>query len=176
MERVGSILEREGDALEHLLFKLIETKLLLTADEARFLPRATREVERARARARELDLPRAATVAQLVAGATLRDLATVATGPWPAILRDHHDVLTRLVDEIDVVAHQNACSARVGLEALACEPVGVGVGAPAEPGGRGTGRPVRNAELDRLARGAALESVLGTAARLRMPDLVDFLR
>ncbi|MEZ5137609.1 MAG: hypothetical protein R2702_04490 [Acidimicrobiales bacterium] len=38
MERVGSILEREGDALEHLLFKLIETKLLLTADEARFLP------------------------------------------------------------------------------------------------------------------------------------------
>jgi hypothetical protein len=37
-------------------------------------------------------------------------------------------------------------------------------------------RPVRNAELDRLARGAALESVLGTAARLRMPDLIDFLR
>ena len=79
MERVSSILEREGEALEVLLFKLIETKLLLTADEARFLPRATREVERARARARELDLLRAATVVQLAGGATLRDLAAAGT-------------------------------------------------------------------------------------------------
>ena len=171
MERVSSILEREGDALEVLLFKLIETNLLLTADEARFLPRATREVERARARARELDLLRAATVVQLAGGATLRDLAATSHGPWPAILRDHHDVLTRLVDEIDVVAHQNARAAQVGLESLTREPVGAAVGA-----GAGGGRPVRNAELDRLARGAALESVLGTAARLRMPDLVEFLR
>lgn len=174
MERVSSILEREGDALEVLLFKLIETKLLLAADESRFLPRATREVERARARARELDLLRAATIAQLAGGATLRELAGSSRGPWPAILRDHHDVLTRLVDEIDVVAHQNACAAQVGLEALTREPVGAGVGAAAAA--PGSGRPVRNAELDHLARGAALESVLGTAARLRMPDLVDFLR
>ncbi len=178
MERIGSILEREGDALELLLFKLTETKLLLAADEARFLPRATREVERARARARELDLLRAATIAQLAGGTTLRDLAATAPGPWPAILRDHHDVLSRMVDEIDVVAHQNACAARLGLEQLTREPVAAGVG-----GGGGplveaprTSRPIRNAELDRLARGAALESVLGTAARLRMPDLVDFLR
>ena len=172
MERLSSILEREGEALEVLLFKLVETKLLLTADEARFLPRATREVERARARARELDLLRAATVVQVAGGTTLRDVAVRATGPWPGILRDHHDVLTRLVDEIDVVAHQNAQAARLGLDLLVHEPVG------ASAGGRTVvvGRPVRNAELDRLARGAALESVLGTAARLRMPDLVDFLR
>jgi hypothetical protein len=177
MERVATILEREGDALEALLFKLVETRLLLEADEARFLPRATREVERARARARELDLLRAATVAQSLPGARLRDLATRATGPWPGILRDHHDVLTRLVDEIEVVAHRNAGCAQVALERLSRDPVGVGAGAPAPAGGFPPPfRPVRNAELDRLARGAALDAVLGTAARLRMPDLVDFLR
>jgi hypothetical protein len=173
MEPVGTILEREGDALEVLLFKLIETRLLIEAGEARFLPRATREVERARTRARELDLLRAATVSQTSCGATLRDLAATANGPWPAILRDHHDVLSRLVAEIEVVAHQNAQAARVGLELLSREPVaataGAGAGAP-------MGRPIRNAELDRLARGAALDAVLGTAARLRMPDLIDFLR
>jgi hypothetical protein len=172
METVGTILEREGDALEVLLFKLIETRLLIEAGEARFLPRATREVERARARARELDLLRATTVARTGSGTTLRELAAAATGPWPAILRDHHDVLSRLVSEIEVIAHQNACAAREGLELLTRQPVGAGAGG----GGPVAGRPIRNAELDHLARGAALNAVLGTAARLRMPDLIDFLR
>lgn len=169
MEKVGTILEQEGEALEMLLFKLVETRLLLEAGEARFLPRATREVERARHRARELDLLRAATVTQICCGATLRDLANQAFGPWPAILRDHHDLLSRMVSEIEVVAHQNASGARDGLDQLTRQPVAVG-GPPVG------GRPIRNAELDRLARGAALEAVLGTAARLRMPDLIDFLR
>ena len=172
MEAVGTILEREGDALEVLLFKLIETNLLIEANEARFLPRATREVERARNRAREVDLLRAATIARSSSTATLRELAAGAPGPWPSILRDHHEVLTRLVSEIEVVAHLNARMAREGLELLTRQPVPatVGAGAPA------TGRPIRNAELDRLARGAALDAVLGTAARLRMPDLIEFLR
>ena len=30
--------------------------------------------------------------------------------------------------------------------------------------------------LARLAQGASFEAVLGTASRLRMPDLLDFLR
>ncbi len=173
MERVATILEREGDALESLLFNFIETKFLLESGEARFLPRATREVERARGRAREIDRLRATTVGFARDGATLRDLATQASGPWPAILRDHHEVLVRLVDEIEVVVHQNAQLARVGLEELARQPVAVGAGSGSVHIG---GRPVRNAELDRLARGAALDAVLGTAARLRMPDLTDFLR
>lgn len=172
MERVGTILEREGDALEMLLFKLIETNLLLEAGEARFLPRATAEVERARNRARELDLIRAATIAQMSGAGTLRELACAAPGPWPAILRDHHEVLSRLVEEIEVVAHRNAQAARRGLELLSRSAALV----PAGGGEPSIGRPIRNTELDRLARGAALDAVLGTAARLRMPDLLDFLR
>ena len=172
MEHLASTLEREGDALELLLFKLIETKLLLEAGEARFLPRATAEVERARARARELDLLRATTAARIDPDASLRMLAAAAPAPWPAILRDHHEVLVRLVSEIEVVAHRNAQVAKALIGELSREPVGAGVGG----GGAPAARPVRNAELDRLARGAALEAVMGTATRLRMPDLLDFLR
>lgn len=168
MEQVGTILEREGDVLETLLFKLVETGLLLEAGEARFLPRATREVERSRTRAREVGLLRATTVAQIRPGATLRDLAAKAPLPWPAILRDHHQVLSNLVEEIELVAHRNALAARAGLEQLRRTPVGVGAV-------HGASRPIRDAELDRLARGAALEAVLGSAARLHMPDLLDFL-
>lgn len=205
MEQLGTILEREGDALEALLFKLVETNLLLKAGEARFLPRATREVERARGRAAELDLLRATTVAELTIGSTLRGLAAEAPAPWPGILRDHHEVLSRLVAEIEVVAHQNAqlaerclaelseptapldASARAvagltdrmpepsGWSQLTLEPFEVGGAVPTVAVPTAV-RPVRNAELDRLARGAALHSVLNTAARLRLPDLLDFLR
>ncbi len=163
MERVAAVLERERELLETLLFKLVETRLILEAREIRFLSRATREVERARTRARELDLLRATTVARLRGGATLRDLAGEATEPWPGILRDHHELLVGLVPEIEVTAHRNAELARAALDALRLVPAG---------GGEGPG----DDELTRLAHGAALDTVLGTAARLRMPDLLDFLR
>lgn len=170
MERINAILEREEEVLEHLLFKLIETRLLLEHHEVRFLSRATREVERARTRAREVDLMRATTVAQHRAGATLRDLAGEAAEPWPGILRDHHDLLAGLVAEIEVTAHRNSSEARQGLEAL--QPARVAAGVSGAAAARSSG----DAELARLAQGAAFEAVLGTASRLRMPDLLDFLR
>ena len=166
MERVASILERERELLETLLFKLVETRLILHHGELRFLGRATGEVDDARTRCREVDLLRAATVAHHAPGASLRDLASAAEEPWPSILRDHHDALAPLVAEIELTAHQNAELARLGLESLHPTPVTAGEGATIDD----------RAELVRLARGAALESVLGTAARLRMPDLLAFLR
>lgn len=165
MERVSTVLERECELLDGLLFKLIETQLILRSGDTRFLARATREVERARNRARELDLVRATTVACVTPGITLRALAQSAAEPWPGILRDHHHELTSLVSEIEVAAHQNATEARRGLDALRTEPAMVSsLSAPPQ------------ADLEHLARGAALETVMGSAARLHMPDLLDFLR
>jgi hypothetical protein len=205
MERVAAVLERERELLENLLFKLVETRLILEHDEQRFLTRATREVERARTRTREIDLMRAATVAHYKPGATLRDLAATASEPWPGILRDHHELLASLVAEIEMTAHRNAEQARIGLEALqpaharsrAPEPSesmevpamtdsAPGVGLLEAGVDRSTGIEAElshnvdtargDEELARLALGAALESVLGTAARLRMPGLIEFLR
>lgn len=165
MEQIAAVLERERELLDILLFKLIETRLILESRETRYLSRATREVERARTRAREVDLVRATTVARHRPGATLRDLAAEAPEPWPGILRDHHELLVSLVAEIEVTAHRNAGEARAGLDALQRERVTV-------PAARRHG----DEELAHLARGAALETVLGTASRLHMPDLLDFLR
>ena len=64
MDQINAILEREEELLETLLFKLVAVRLLLESGELRFLSRATREVERARTRTREVDLVRATTVAQ----------------------------------------------------------------------------------------------------------------
>jgi len=171
MEQIAAVIEREGELLDSLLFKLVETRLLLESGEHRYLARATREVERARRRTREADLVRAASVADIGRGATLRAIASTASGPWPGILRDHHERLSGLVAEIEQTAHRNADLARCGLEALRLAPVASG---PA--GGELSDEHSRDAELVRLARGAALETVLGTASRLRMPDLLDFLR
>ena len=56
MDQINAILEREEELLETLLFKLVAVRLLLESGELRFLSRATREVERARTRTREVDL------------------------------------------------------------------------------------------------------------------------
>ncbi|CAN5867964.1 hypothetical protein BH23ACT2_BH23ACT2_11510 [soil metagenome] len=168
MDQIVALLEREREFLETLLFKLVETRLILENGEVRFLSRATREVERARTRAREVDLMRATTVSRHAADATLRTLAAEAPEPWPTILRDHHDLLASLVAEIEVTGHRNAETAREAIGALAPGRVDAG------GGGHETARG-QDAELDRLAQGAALDTVLGTAARLRMPDLLAFL-
>ena len=169
MDQIAAVLEQERELLEVLLFKLIETRLILEAGELRFLSRATREVERARARTREVDLVRATTAAQYRCGTTLRELAADAPEPWPGILRDHHDLLVALVAEIEVSAHRNAGEARGGLEALRRSRVSAGIDEPRLAGSD-------DAELAHLARGASLETVLATASRLRMPGLLAFLR
>ncbi len=172
MDQIAAVLERERELLEILLFKLIETRLILENGELRFLSRTTREVERARTRAREIDLVRATTIGRYRSGSTLRKLAAEAPDPWPGILRDHHELLVSVVAEIEVTAHRNAGAARAGLDAL--RRTTVPVGAPGGPEAFGTR--TDDAELDRLARGAAFETVLNIASRLRMPDLLDFLR
>lgn len=170
MEQIAAVLEREGELLDILSFKLVETRLLLESGELRFLARATREVERARRRTREADLVRAASVSDLGRGTTLRAIAGQVPEPWPGILRDHHERLTALVAEIELTAHRNADLARCGLDSLRLATVSRG------SGGIDVAPRIGDDELARLARGAAFETVLATAARLRMPDLLDFLR
>ncbi|MCU1455267.1 MAG: FlgN family protein [Acidimicrobiales bacterium] len=180
------VLQHEEALLELLLFKLVETRLLLEADEVRFLARATREVERARRRTREADLLRAASVDQLevVDGepsdpSTLRSIAAACDEPWASIHRDHHDLLCSLVSEIEVVAHRNACLAKAAVEQLSAEDAPALSLAGVSSATSGVARQRLRATdptLARLAEGAAYDGVLGAAANLRMPSLLAFLR
>ena len=185
MERTTKALRREQALLEFLLFRLVETRLLLAAAEMRFVPRATREVEQARQRACGADLARAAVLDRPVAhragtsGPTLRQLAATAGEPWAGMLRDHHDAMSGLVAEIELVAHQNAQLARDGLAQLedggATGPVRTATDEEGDRGGpaaSGADDPTFSLVADRSAYG----SVIGSADRLRMPALLAFLR
>ena len=166
MERIAAVLEREQELLDVLLFKLVETRLILESGELRFLARATREVERARARPGRSTWcgpppspssspgPPSASLAakrlRAVAGHPPRP-------PRPAGLPGGRDRGDRPPQR-----RRGPRRAR----GLTREKV------PAVAAGTADG----DAELDRLAQGASLETVLATASRLRMPDLLDFLR
>jgi hypothetical protein len=178
MEQLAKALRREQALLEFLLFKLIETRLLLGAGEIRFVPRSTREVERARQRTCGADLARAAVVegptgaAAHGGSATLRALADGAVEPWAGMLRDHHDAMCGLVAEIELVAHHNAGLARDGLRDLEGRLCQTTVGADALAAHRDTDDSSFSLAADHSAYG----SVLGSADRLRMPALLAFLR
>lgn len=106
MQELTDVLDRERRLLEMVLFKLVEARHLLAADEARFLPWASAELERAVDRVREATLLRA-VVAQRVASANglpadsgLRRLIAAADEPFAAILSEQAETLQRLTDEI----------------------------------------------------------------------------
>lgn len=210
MQEVADVLRQERHALELLLYRLTVARALLSAEDAQFLTWSSREVERARQRVREIDLLRAANVQLLgVRGMrrqapTLRQLASLASDPWAGILRDHHDALTGLVADIEVVAHQAAEHARQGIrnvadilmaetasaEALRHVPDRRQEQSPLE-GTPATKTPPLSAwrplsfsddvwpddhDLTLLSTETAYQDVLTTAGKLQVPSLIAFLR
>ena len=104
---VSTVLWRERELLELLLFKLEEEQLVLTSGRTRWLAHATREVEMVIGQLREAELERAVLVDALAAelglapAPSLTALAGAAPSPWDDLLRAHraafviHDSLRR---------------------------------------------------------------------------------
>ena len=96
-QELSTLLWRERELLEMLLFKLEEEQLLLTAGRTRWLAHANREVETVMEKVREATLVRTVaseTVAAewgLAPDATLREIAAAApaAGPWREIFEGH---------------------------------------------------------------------------------------
>jgi hypothetical protein len=127
MQELTDVLDRERRLLEMVLFKLVEARHLLAADEARFLPWASAELERAVERVREATLLRAVIAQRVAAGnglaadAGLRTLITAADEPYAAILSEQAHALHRLSDEIrDEVARAGTLAERQlrGIDAV----------------------------------------------------------
>lgn len=209
MQEVADVLRQERQALERLLYRLTVSRALLASREAQFLGWSAQEVERARQTVREVDLLRAANVQLLgVRGPnrqapTLRQLASLAGDPWAGMLRDHHDALTGLVAEIEVVSHQAAELARRGIRRVADAqaaddaatrhrhvPERAGVSSPVEgapasaPPPLSTWSPLSfeddlspdDADLTLLTTETAYQDALTASAKLQIPSLVAFLR
>jgi hypothetical protein len=113
LSEVSSILWRERQLLELLLFKLEEEQLLLSAGRTRWLAHATREVERVLAQIKQGEMARAIEVEAAAAelglgpGPTLSQLIEAAGDPWTAILSDHRQAFLALTQEITALSEAN---------------------------------------------------------------------
>jgi FlgN protein len=113
LAEVSTVLWRERELLELLLFKLEEEQLVLTSGRSRWLARATREVEVVLTEIRRTELARATEVddaaAALGLGAnpSLTELADACNEPWSGLLRDHRKAFLTLTAEITALAELN---------------------------------------------------------------------
>ena len=113
LTEVSSILWRERELLELLLFKLEEEQLLLAAGRTRWLGHATREVEMVINEMKRAELGRAVEVEAVATSlglrpeASLRELAEAAPPPWGDILREHRSAFLSATKEITEMATSN---------------------------------------------------------------------
>ncbi len=123
LTEVSSILWRERELLELLLFKLEEEQLLLAAGRSRWPGHATREVEMFLDEIRRAELGRAVEVEAVAAtlglgsGVSLRELAEHAPAPWDDILREHRNAFLSASQEITALAKANRDLLTAGFRA-----------------------------------------------------------
>lgn len=121
-EELTTLLWRERELLDLLVFKLDEEHLILQSGKTRWLDHATREVEHVMNRFRAASLERTAAASSVALAwslpedASLQDLAAAAAdGPWGGILSDHFAALTTQVDQIRSLRDTNLQFLRAGL-------------------------------------------------------------
>jgi hypothetical protein len=125
LAEVSTILWRERELLELLLFKLEEEQLLLTSGGTRWLSRATKEVEIVLGELRRTELGRAVAVDEAAAALglgpnpSLAAMAEAAAEPWSGILRDHRTSFHALTAEITALAAHNRDLITAGSQATA---------------------------------------------------------
>jgi hypothetical protein len=116
----------ERQIVVHLLFKLTVTRLLLAADERRFVPTALEEVEQAVDLLRDGELAREQALRELAglwttdpAELTLVELARRSPPPFDHTFADHLAAFRELAGEIERTAKENRILARSDLHLVA---------------------------------------------------------
>jgi hypothetical protein len=113
LTEVSSVLWRARELLDLLVFKLEEEQLLLAGGRARWLARATHEVEIVLAEIRHVELQRAmevdaaARLLDLPPSPSLRQLSETAPEPWGEILREHRAAFLTSTAEVSALAEAN---------------------------------------------------------------------
>ncbi len=124
LAELSSILWRERDLLELLLFKLEEEQLVLSAGRTRWLAHATREVETVLEQIRLTEVLRAAEVAVVGSALgiggdpSLAQLADAVELPWSELLRQHRSAFLALTAEINTLSEANRQLLTAGQRAV----------------------------------------------------------
>jgi len=121
---LSSLLWRQRELLELLVFKLEEEQMMLASGRSKWLAHATREVEAVLDQIRRTEVLRAAeadAVARelgLAPNPSLADLAAAAPEPWASLLRDHRQAFLALTTEITTLAQANKDLLTAGQRAV----------------------------------------------------------
>ena len=121
---ISTLLWREREALNLLLFKLVEEQLVVSAGLVRWLPQANHEVELAleQVRGAEMllasELDAAAGEFGPAAQPSLSVLADNAPEPWATVLTEHRDALMQLIAEIGRTTEDNRILLQAGSRSV----------------------------------------------------------
>jgi hypothetical protein len=179
---VTSILWREREAIELLLFKLEEEQLVLEAGRTHWLERATREIEIVLDQIRRTEVLRAAEVDAaagelgLAAAPSLLALAAAAPPAWDDLLGEHRTAFLALAAEVTAVAETNRELLSAGQRS-AHEAMLTLAGSTSEAYGRcGKTASVVASNVHLQLQQRVYQAALGAHARVIQPSLLDFLR
>lgn len=120
----STALWREREALEKVLFKLVQQQLLLSAGNVRFLHLIDDELHEAAEGLRAAEVIRSAEFevlarqAGLPASATLSDFIAAAPEPWPLVLDGHRTALYQLALDTKGTARGNLRMLQAGASAI----------------------------------------------------------
>ena len=123
MEDLSSVLWRERELLELLLFKVEVEQLVLAGGRTRWLPIAAKEIETVLEQIREIELFRAVEVDAvaeelgLEPNPSLRDIADRSREPWRAIWLDHRDAFMTVAAQITDMSESNRALLTAGYQA-----------------------------------------------------------
>ena len=110
---LSTLLWREREVLELLLYKLQTQQLMLTTGRTEWLAVAAREVDAVVEVLGQAELRRAIAVEEvgtelgLGTQPSLRSIANAAPQPWADILRDHHKAFLDLASRIETAGSAN---------------------------------------------------------------------
>jgi len=123
-QHLSTLLWREQELLDLLLFKAEEKQYLIVTGKTRWLARIAHEIEVVLDQLRTLEIERAAateviaTRLGVAANPSLRQLAEAAPQPWNDLYAKHHEALLVLVTELRSLSDGNRELIEGGLAAI----------------------------------------------------------
>jgi flagellar biosynthesis/type III secretory pathway chaperone len=123
-QHLSTLLWREQELLDLLLFKAEEKQYLILSGKTRWLARIAHEIEVVLDQLRTLEVERAATTEVLAgrlgvgANPSLRKLAEAAPPPWGDLFAKHHEALLVLVTDLRSLSDTNRDLIEGGLAAI----------------------------------------------------------
>jgi hypothetical protein len=123
-QHLSTLLWREQELLDLLLFKAEEKQYLIVTGKSRWLARIAHEIEVVLEQLRSLELERAATTETIAgrlgldANPSLRQLADAVPAPWNDLYAKHHEALLTLVSELRGLSDANRELIESGLSVI----------------------------------------------------------